>query len=95
MQWSPIPEQFDARQRWGGQISETYKLKISAPSFVFTFTEIHMKKRSDKNSKTSAEAEFACATDDAILPPADVELRTEKEYLIWRHFTRACAKEDW
>ena len=54
-----------------------------------------MKKRSDKNSKTSAVAGFAGAIDDAILPPAGVELRSEKEHLIWSHFTRARAKEDW
>ena len=30
------------------------KQKPAPPSFVFTITEIYMKKRSDKNSKTSA-----------------------------------------
>ena len=54
-----------------------------------------MKKRSDNNSKTSAVAGFAGAIDDAILPPAGVELRSEKEHLIWSQFTRARAKEDW
>jgi len=34
-----------------------------------------MKKRSDKNSATSAVAGFAGVIDDAILPPAGVELR--------------------
>ena len=33
--------------------------------------------------------------DDAILPTAGVELRSEKEYPIWNQFTRARAKEDW
>jgi len=54
-----------------------------------------MKKRSDKNSATSAVAGFAGIIDDAILPPAGVELRSEKEHLIWSQFTRARAKEDW
>ena len=54
-----------------------------------------MKKRSDKNSKTSVVAGFSGAIDDAILPPAGVELRSEKEHLIWSQFTRARAKEDW
>ena len=39
-------------------------------------------KRSDKNSKTSAVAEFASTVDDAILHPAGVELRSEKEQMI-------------
>ena len=54
-----------------------------------------MKKRSDKNSASSAVAGFAGIIDDAILPPAGVELRSEKEQLIWSQFTRARAKEDW
>ena len=54
-----------------------------------------MKKRSDKNSATSAVAGFAGVIDDAILPPAGVELRSDKEHLIWNQFTRARAKEDW
>jgi hypothetical protein len=54
-----------------------------------------MKKRSDKNCATSAVAGFAGIIDDAILPPAGVELRSEKEHLIWSQFTRARAKEDW
>ena len=54
-----------------------------------------MKKRSDKNSATSAVAGFAGVIDDAILPPAGVELRSEKEHLIWNQFTRARAKSDW
>ena len=40
-------------------------------------------------------AGFAGVIDDAILPPAGVELRSEKEHLIWSQFTRARAKEDW
>ena len=54
-----------------------------------------MKKRSDKNSATSAVAGFTGVIDDAILPPAGVELRSDKEHLIWNQFTRARAKEDW
>jgi len=48
-----------------------------------------MKKRSDKNSATSAVAGFAGVIDNAILPPAGVELRSDKEHLIWSQFTRA------
>ena len=33
--------------------------------------------------------------DDAILPPAGVKLRSDKEHLIWSHFTRERANEDW
>ena len=54
-----------------------------------------MKKRSDKNSATAAVAGFAGVIDDAILPPAGVELRNENEHLIWSQFTRARAKTDW
>ena len=54
-----------------------------------------MRKRSDKNSATSAVAGFSGIIDDAILPPAGVELRSEKEHLIWNHFTRTRAKKDW
>ena len=54
-----------------------------------------MKKRTDKNSATAAVTGFAGVTDDTILPPAGVELRSEKEHLIWSQFTRARAKSDW
>ena len=54
-----------------------------------------MKKRSEKKCATSAVAVFAGAIDDAILPPAGVELRDEKGHLIWSQFTRARVKEDW
>ena len=54
-----------------------------------------MKKRSDKNSATSTVAGFVGVIDDAILPPAGVELRSDKEHLIWNQFTRAGAREDW
>ena len=54
-----------------------------------------MKKRSDKNSATSSVAGFSGVIDDAILPPAGVELRSAKEHLIWNQFTRARAKSDW
>jgi hypothetical protein len=48
-----------------------------------------MKKRSDKNSVTSAVVGFAGVIDDAILPPSGVELRSDKEHLIWNQFTLA------
>ncbi len=51
-----------------------------------------MKKRSDKNSATSAVAGFFGGINDATLPPAGVELRSDKEQLIWNQFTRARAK---
>ena len=38
---------------------------------------------------------FAIVIDDAILPLADVELRSDKEHLILSQVTRARAKEDW
>jgi hypothetical protein len=38
-------------------------------------------KRSYKNSATSTLVGFAGDIDDAILPPADVELRSDKEHL--------------
>ena len=38
---------------------------------------------------------FAIIIDDAILPPAGVELRSDKEHLILSQVTRARAKEDW
>ena len=54
-----------------------------------------MKKRSEKNSATSAVAGFAGVIDDAILPSAGVELRNDKEHLIWNQFTLARSKKDW
>ncbi len=78
-----------------GQSQKRAIQKPAPPSNVFTFTEVYMKKRSDKNSKTSAVAGFAGAIDDAILPLAVVELRDEKEHLIWNQFTRARAREGW
>ena len=48
-----------------------------------------MKKRSDKNSATSAVVGFAGVIDDAILPHAGVELRSNKEHLIWSKFMDA------
>lgn len=53
-----------------------------------------MKKRSDKNSASAAVAGFAGVIDDAILPPAGVQLRSDKEHLIWNQFIRARAKSD-
>ena len=41
-----------------------------------------MKKRSDEKSATSAVAVFAGIIGDAILIPAGVELRSDKEHLI-------------
>ena len=52
-----------------------------------------MKKRSDKNSVTSAVAGFAGVIDDAILPPAGVELRSEKKHLTWKQFTHGRQKK--
>ena len=54
-----------------------------------------MKVRPDKHSTTSAVAGFAGVIDDTILPPAGVELRSDKEHLIWNQFTRPLPKEDW
>ena len=78
-----------------GQLPIQIKDKPAPQSTFFAFTDIHMKKRSDKNSATSAVAGFAGVVDDAILPPAGVELRSDKEHLIWNQFTRARAREDW
>ena len=54
-----------------------------------------MKKRSDKNSATSAVPGFVGAIDDGIPLPAGVELRSEAELIIWHQFTRARARSDW
>ena len=54
-----------------------------------------MKKRSDKNSATSAVAGFVGAINDRIPLPAGVELRSEAEVIIWHRFTRARARSDW
>ena len=54
-----------------------------------------MKKRSDKNSATSAVAGFVGAINDRIPLPAGVELRSEAELIIWHQFTRARARSDW
>ena len=48
-----------------------------------------MKKRSDRNCAASAVSGFVGFSDYVILPPAGVELRSEKEQLIWNQFTRA------
>ena len=53
-----------------------------------------MKKRSDKNSATSAVAGFVGAINDRIPLPAAVELRSEAELIIWHQFTRARASSD-
>ena len=54
-----------------------------------------MKKRSDKNSATSAVAGFVGAINDRIPFPAEFELRSEAELIIWHQFTRARARSDW
>ena len=54
-----------------------------------------MKKRSDKNSGTSAVAGFVGAINDRIPFPAEFELRSEAELIIWHQFTRARARSDW
>ena len=56
--------------------------KPVTPQTSNALTEIYMKKRSDKNSKTSAMAEFVGAIYDTILSPAGVQLRDDKEHLI-------------
>ena len=52
------------------------------------------KRRSDKNSVTSALGGFKGAMDSVPLPQG-VELRSDKEVVIWDQFTRARAREDW
>ena len=54
-----------------------------------------MKKRTDKNTTTATVTGFSGVTDDAILTPAGVELRIQKEDLIWDQFICARAKSDW
>ena len=54
-----------------------------------------MKKRSDRNSVTSAVAGFVGAINDRIPLPAGLELRSEAELIIWHQFTRARARSDW
>ena len=54
-----------------------------------------MKKRTDKNSATAAVTGFAGVADDAILTPAGVELRSQKEHLIWGQFICARPKSHW
>jgi len=54
-----------------------------------------MKKRSDKNSATSAVAGFVGAINDRIPLPAAVELRSEAELIIWHQLTRVRASSDW
>ena len=54
-----------------------------------------MKKRSDKNTATSAVAGFVGAINDRIPLPAGVELRSEAELIIWHQFTRARMRSDW
>ena len=77
----------------GGCAQKNVQTENQRPqSTFFTFTEIHMAKRSGKTSATSAVAGFAGVIDDAILRPAGVKLRSDKEHLIWNHFTRAPKK---
>ena len=54
-----------------------------------------MKKRSDKNSATSALAGFVGATNDRIALPAGLELCSKAELIIWHQFTRARVRSDW
>ena len=42
------------------------------------------------NSATSAVARLAGVIDDATLNSAGVELRSDKENLIWNQFIRTC-----
>ena len=52
------------------------------------------KKRSDKNSVTTALGGFKGAIESVPLPQG-VELRSEDEMVIWGQVTRARAREDW
>lgn len=52
------------------------------------------KKRSDKNSVTSAVSGFQGVIEKIPLPEG-VELRSDEEYVIWDQFTRARARGDW
>ena len=54
-----------------------------------------MKKRSFKNSVTSAVAGFVGAINDRIPLPAGVELRSKAELIIWHRFIHPCARSDW
>ena len=54
-----------------------------------------MKKRSDKNSATSALAGFVGAINDRIALSAGLELRSKAELIIWHQFTRARVRSDW
>ncbi|MDB3921856.1 hypothetical protein N9363_07870 [Paracoccaceae bacterium] len=54
-----------------------------------------MKKRSNKNSATSAVAGFVGAINDRIPLLAGVELPSEAELIIWHKFTRARTRSDW
>ena len=54
-----------------------------------------MKKRSDKNSATSALAGCVGATNDRIALPAGLELCNKAELIIWHQFTRARVRSDW
>ena len=69
--------------------------KTVSPQTSSALKYIYMKKQSDKNSTASAVAGIADVINDAISPPAGVELRNENEHLIWSQFTRARAKSDW
>ena len=52
------------------------------------------KRGSDNNSVTGAINSFQGAM-EAVPLPDGVELRSEKELVIWDQFTRARAREDW
>ena len=54
-----------------------------------------MKKRSDKNSATSALAGFVAAINDRIALSTGQELRSKAELIIWHQFIRACVRSDW
>ena len=57
--------------------------------------KIFYEKQSHKKSVISSVVGFAGVIDHIIIPFAGAELRSEKEHLIWNHFTCVCAKEDW
>jgi hypothetical protein len=52
------------------------------------------KKRADKNSVAAALGGFRGAINDVPVPDG-IELRSDKEVIIWQQFTRARAREDW
>ena len=67
----------------GGSKADDDYLQNSVTQTSSALKYIYMKKRSDKNSTASAVAGIASVINDAISPPASVELKNENEHLIW------------